>query len=139
MKLRLSVNNMSIIEGFVDASDRTYMDYKGHTGAYMTLGKGAVTSMSTKHKINTKISTESEFVGADDDLPAALWSKYFIEAQGYTVTQDIMYQDKQATLRLEVNGKFSSSKRTKHIKARYFSSQIALHTGTLKSNTVPLK
>ena len=54
MKLRLSVNNMSIIEGFVDASDRTHMDYKGHTGAYMTLGKGAVISMSTKHNINTK-------------------------------------------------------------------------------------
>ena len=57
MKLRLSVNNMSIIEWFVDASDRTRMDCKGHKGAYMTLGKGAVTSMSTKHKINTKIST----------------------------------------------------------------------------------
>ena len=104
MKLRLSLNNMFIIEWFVDASDRTHMDCKGHTGAYMTLGKGAVTSMSTKHKINTKSSTESELVGADDARPAALWSKYFIEAQGYTVTQNIMYQDNQTTLRLEVNG-----------------------------------
>ena len=93
MKLRLSVNNMSVIEWFVDASDRTRMDCKGHKGAYMTLGKGAVTSMRTKHKINTNISTEWKLVGADDALPAALWSKYFIGAQGYTVTQNIMYQD----------------------------------------------
>ena len=96
------------------------MDCKGHAGAYMTLGKGYVTIMSTKHNINTKSSTESELVRADDALPAALWSKYFIESQGYTVTQNIMYQDNQDTLRLEVNGKFSSSKRTKHIKARCF-------------------
>ena len=59
MKLRLSVNNMSIIEWFVDASDRTHMDCKGHTGAYMNLGKGDVTRMSTKHKSNTKSLTES--------------------------------------------------------------------------------
>ena len=86
----------------------------------MNLGKEDVTSMSTKHKINTKSSTESELVGDYDALPAALWGKYFIEAQGYTVTQNIMYQDNQATLRLEANGNFSRSKRTKHIKAQYF-------------------
>ena len=120
MKLRLSLNNMFIIEWFVDASDRTHMDCKGHTGAYMTLGKGAVTSMSTKHKINTKISTESELVGSDAALPDALWSKFFSESQGYTFTQNVIYQDNQTTLRLEVNGKFSRSKHTKHIKARYF-------------------
>ena len=57
MKIRLSVNNMSTIKWFVDASDRIHMDCKGHTGEYMTLGKGSVTSMSTKHKINNKIST----------------------------------------------------------------------------------
>ena len=89
----------------MDASDSKHVDYKGRTGAYMNLGKEDVTSMSTKHKINTKSSTESELVGADDALPAALWSKYFIEAQGYTVTQNIMYQDNQAALRLEVNRK----------------------------------
>ena len=117
MKLRLSVNNMSVITCFVDASDRTHINCKGHTGAYMALGKGAVISMSIKHKINTKSSTEPEPVGADDALPASLWSKYFIDAQGYTVTYNIMYQDNQATQRLEVNGRISSSKRTKHIKA----------------------
>ena len=104
MKLRLSVNNMSVIEWFMDASDRTHMDCKGHTGAYMILGKGDVTSMSNKHKINTKSSTESELVGDGYALPAALFSEYIIEAQGYTVTQNIMYQNNQATLRLEVNG-----------------------------------
>ena len=86
----------------------------------MTLGNGAVTIMITKHKINTNRSTELELVGAGDALPAALWSKCFIEAQGYTVTQNIMYQDNHTTLRLEVNGKKIRSKCTKHIKGRCF-------------------
>ena len=31
-----------------------------------------------------------------------------------------MYQDNQASMRLEINGPASSSKRTKHIKRKYF-------------------
>ena len=44
----------------------------------------------------------------------------FIEGQGYTVDNNIVYQDNKSTILLAVNGRFSSSKRTKHIRARYF-------------------
>ena len=53
-------------------------------------------------------------------LPTAIWLKYFIEAQGNLVEHNIMYQDNKAAILLETNGKFSSSKRTKHINNRYF-------------------
>ena len=34
--------------------------------------------------------------------------------------QNILYQDNKSTIRLANNGRWSSSKRTKHIKSRYF-------------------
>ena len=86
------------------------MDFRGHKGAIMSLGKGAAVSYSGKHKLNTKSSTESELISADDMLVKGLCSLYFIQAQGYLVDQIIMYQDNMATMRLEINGSLSSSK-----------------------------
>ena len=45
---------------------------------------------------------------------------YFIEAQGYEVTKNILMQDKKSTTLFAKNGRFSSSKRVKYIKSRYF-------------------
>ncbi|EJK55981.1 hypothetical protein THAOC_24212 [Thalassiosira oceanica] len=99
--------------------------------------QGAQTSISRKHKINTRSSTESELVGADDILPSAIWSKYFIEAQGFTVDRNIMYQDNQSAMLLENNGKFSSSKRTKHINNRYFLIKDKIEQGDLETEYCP--
>ena len=44
-----------------------------------------------------------------------LWTKYFLESQGYDVDENIMYQDNLSAMLLEKNGKKSSTKRTKHI------------------------
>ena len=44
-----------------------------------------------------------------------------------------------ATMLLEINGILSTSKRTKHIKARYFSSKIRWTLEKLKLNIAPLK
>jgi len=43
-----------------------------------------------------------------------------LEAQGYGVTENIIYQDNKSAILLEKNGKSSSGKRTKHINMRYF-------------------
>jgi hypothetical protein len=43
-----------------------------------------------------------------------------MEAQGYKVNDNILLQDNKSAILLESNGKASSSKRTKHIKIRYF-------------------
>ena len=120
MKLTLTVDNLNVIHWWIDASDRTHMDCKGHTGAMMSLGQGATMSYSSKQKINTKSSTESELVGADQVMTRVIWSLYFVEAQGYTIDHNIVFQDNQSTMRLEMNGALSSSSRTKHIHARYY-------------------
>ena len=49
-----------------------------------------------------------------------MWGLYFIEAQGYEVTHNILYQDNKSTILLAKNGRWSSSKQTKHINNRYF-------------------
>jgi hypothetical protein len=59
-------------------------------------------------------------VGVDDMMPSILWTRYFLRAQGYRVSDNIIFQDNKSTMLLERNGKASSSKRTKHINVRYF-------------------
>jgi hypothetical protein len=117
--LRLSAENLNIIKWWVDVSYGVHPDMKSHTGGVMSLGTGAAYAVSKKQKLNTKSTTESELVGIDDVLPQALWTKYFMEGQGYG-TSTIVNQDNQSTIRLADNGKASSGRGTRHINIRYF-------------------
>jgi hypothetical protein len=85
----------------------------------MSMGLGGVNSSSQKQKLNTKSSTEAELVGVADILSQVLWTRYFLEAQGYG-TNSVLHQDNQASIRMEENGKASSGRRTRHINIRYF-------------------
>ena len=86
----------------------------------MSLGQGGVTSFSRKQQIQGKISTKCELIAVDEKLPQTLWTNYFIEAQGYSVEINLINQDNKSAILMETNGRFLSSKRTKHIKTRYF-------------------
>jgi hypothetical protein len=55
-----------------------------------------------------------------DKLPDIIWTRYFVKCQGYDIDEYIVFQDNMSSLSLEKNGRVSSSKRTKHIKAKYF-------------------
>jgi hypothetical protein len=139
MKLILCIDDLSKIMWWVDASDWTHEDCRGYTGAMMSLGGGAVISSLRTQKINTKSSTESELVAIDDALTTILWTLYFIEAQGYSIEQNIIFEDNLSTINLAVNGKFSSSKRTKHIKARYFFIKDKIKEGKVEIRYCPTK
>ena len=65
-------------------------------------------------------STEAELVGIDYAIKHIMWGLYFIQAQGYEVTKNILMQDNKSIILMAKNGRFSCSKRTKHIKNRYF-------------------
>jgi hypothetical protein len=110
MKLNLSANNITTICWWGDASHATHGNCCGHMGAMMSLGKGATISFSNKLKNATKSSTKSKLLGADQALLSILHTYYFIEAQGYSVEQNILFQDNQSTMCLKVNSSFSSSK-----------------------------
>ena len=53
-------------------------------------------------------------------MSQVVWTRYFLEAQGYNVKDNIVYQDNQSAMKLAKNGKRSSGKRTWHINIRYF-------------------
>jgi hypothetical protein len=93
---------------------------KSHTGATLTLGKGAIQSISVKQKINTRSSTEAELVSTDDIISKVQWSKLFLEAQAQEINDNVIYHDNESTMKLEENGKASSGKRTRHFKIKYF-------------------
>lgn len=78
---------------------------RSHTGGTLSLGKGSLYSASTLQKINTKSSTEAEeLVAVDDVMPLILWTRYFLQAQGYDVRENKVFQDNQSAILLEKNG-----------------------------------
>ena len=86
----------------------------------MSMGRGSLVKISRKHKMNTGSSTESELVGIADILGMMMWCKYFMEAQGYTIDSNILYQDNKSTILLANNGRISAGKNSNHIKNRFF-------------------
>jgi len=118
--LTLSDDGLNILKWHIDVAHQVHADMKSHTGATMSMGKGSPYSGSIKQKINTRSSTESELVGVDDFMPEVLWTNNFMEAQDYTISDTVIYQDNKSAILLEKNGRLSCGKRTKHIEARYF-------------------
>jgi hypothetical protein len=62
----------------------------------MSLGKGLVYSTLMRQKLNTKSLTEAELVGVDDVMPLVLWTRYFLQVQGYEVCENKMFQDNKS-------------------------------------------
>ena len=120
LPLVLSADGSGIMKWWVDASFAVHPNMRGHSGGGLSMGQGFPIVSSTKQKLNTRSSTETEVVGADDFMPMICWTRQFLEAQGYQVNDNILLQDNKSAILLESNGKASSSKRTKHIKIRYF-------------------
>jgi hypothetical protein len=118
--LTLGADDLSIMKTWVDASYAVHHDMKSHTGGVISFGIGAVMSKCSKHKLNTKSSTEAELVGASDYLPYPIWAKKFLAAQGYALRENIFYQDNQSTIRFEKNGRRSCGPNSRHIDIRYF-------------------
>ena len=49
-----------------------------------------------------------------------LWTCNFLEAQGFEINSNAIYQDNKSAMLLERNGTRSASKRTRHLEIRYF-------------------
>ncbi len=118
--LVLGAKNNGLLMWYVDASFAVHPNMRGHTGGGLTMGRGFPISVSTKQKLNTRSSTESELVGVDDMMPIILWTRYFLLSQGYGVVKNLLLQDNKSSILLERNRRALSSKRMRHINIRYF-------------------
>ena len=83
-------------------------------------GSGSIIIISKNQKLNTTSLTEAELIGADATMPQTLWIRYFLEAQGYGIDKNILYQDNMSAMLLEKNRKKSSTKTTKHINVGHY-------------------
>jgi hypothetical protein len=99
----LGADDLSVLRTRVDASYAVHENMKSHTGGAISFGTGAVMCKSTKQKLNTKSSTEAKVVGMSDYIPNTIWLR-ILEAQGYSVMSNILYQDNQSAMHLEKNG-----------------------------------
>ena len=122
LPLILRADGVNVLKWWVDVSYADHDDMRGHKGGTMSMGKdgsGSIISISKKQKIKTKDLTEAEIISSDDAMPQMLWTRYFLEAQGYGINENILYQDNTSAMLLEKNGKKSSTKNMKHINVRY--------------------
>ena len=128
---------MSNIHWYIDASHQTHDDCRGHTCALLTFSRGATISSSNKQKLNMKSSTETEIARLYDNTGNILWARNLLEAQGYILSTNFVYQDNMSTLSLAKNGHVSSSKHTKHINAKYFFVKHYHHSGDITLTYCP--
>ena len=117
--LIIELDDKQIFKWYVDAAFAVHADMKSHTGAVLMMGKGGVICESTKQKVNSRSSTEAELIAVDDKISKIMWTKRFAEHQGFKILI-IVYQDNESSIKLEVNGKESSGKRTRHFNIQYF-------------------
>jgi hypothetical protein len=108
MPLILSANGSDILKWWVDASFAVHPKMRGHSGGGLSLGRGFPIVSSTKHNLNTRSSTETKIVCADDFMPEICWTRYFIKAQGYAAKDNVLFQDDKSSILLEKNGRLQA-------------------------------
>lgn len=105
---------------WVDAAYAVHPNMRGQTGGVMSMGIGILHGRSSKQKLNTKSSTESELVGVSEYIPFNLFIINFLSEQGYKIENNLLYQDNQSAIRMEKNGRNSCTGNSRHIDVRYF-------------------
>ena len=107
---------------------------RSHTGGATTL---IIYGCSTKQKLNTKSSTEAELIRIDDVMLIILQVRYFLEAHGFFVNDNIVYQHNMSTMKLEENVRSSIEKRTHHINIRYYFVKDCIKAGDINVKYCP--
>ena len=107
------------ISASIDSSHATHGDYRGHTGVYITLGKGCIQAISVKQTINTKSSAESELVAVSDGATPVINVQNILLSQGLQCEPAMIDQDNKSTLAMLDKGQ-ATGPTSRHINIRYF-------------------
>lgn len=103
----------------------------------MSMGTGAMQVLSKKQKLNSRSSTEAELIAVDDAITMILWTRLFMEAQGYPIEKNIIYQDNKSAILLEENGRKSAGKRSRALNIRYFFITDQVEKGNVRIEYCP--
>ena len=116
----IGADNLYEVLTYVGASYSTHDNMRGRIGGCMTVTWGLIHAKFSKKKLNTKILTESEVVGASDYIPFSIWLAIYMEHKGYTVKRNQPMQDILIAMKMEKNGRNSCTGNYRHISIRYF-------------------
>ena len=86
-----------------------------------------------------KSATEGEIVRVSDFMPNMVWARMFLEAQGFNMEENVLYQDNQSVIKIEKNGKWSRVQRTNHMNNRYFWIKDRMEREGIEVNYCPTK
>ena len=117
--LRFTRKGTVDIKVYADASHGSHVDGKGHSGLLITLNDGPILFKSSKQKITTLSSSESELVCLSDSVPSICGILDFLNDMKMKVTSKVIFQDNLSTIQMVKNAR-PTSQRTKHINIRYF-------------------
>ena len=97
----------------VEAACAVHPDARSHSGMSMKMGKGAITSLSRKQKLDTRSSMEAEIVAVYDCMSRVPWTKHFLEDLECPTEAIIVQQDNSSAIKLKTNGMKSMGQRSK--------------------------
>ena len=104
----------------------------------MSMGEGAMQTLSQKQKLNSRISTEAELIAVDDAITQVLWTRLFMAEQGqYPIKENIVYQSNESAILLEKNGRASAGKRSHAPNIQYFFVTNQVEKGHIKIDHCP--
>ena len=106
---------------YADASFGVHVDGKSHSGIFITYGRGPIIVKSSKQKVVSKSSCESELITLSDGSSMFVRELDFAKAQQFISESDFgeIFEDNKSTIHMANTGK-SMSDKTRHIKLRYF-------------------
>ena len=96
LPLIISANGSGILKSWLDTSFAVHPNIRGNSGGGLSLGRRFPIVSSTKQKLNTRSSTETELVGDDDFMPEIYWNRYFMKARGFRVLDNVFFRTTRA-------------------------------------------
>ena len=113
-KLTLRADSSGYLSWHCDTVFALHDDFRSHTCSTFSMGDGAITSLSRKQGMNTRSPTKVEVVAADEIVSPMISTLLFLEALGYPVKENILYQDNKSAILLKTNG-HSAGKCSHHL------------------------
>jgi len=87
---------------------------------------------TVKFQMLDYVANMFEDFSVDNMSQLILWTDHFMDAQGYPIKENILYQDNKSMILLLNNGKQSSAKHTHAINIRYFFLTDQIQKGKLQ-------
>ena len=116
-----------VVDACVDASYAVHPDYKSHTGFMLRVGGSVVHANSTKQKLVTTSSTQSELAALSSVVDRIVWARNWMLEKGIAQPVTRVLQDNQSTMRLAEQG-YGTARETRHWNVRYFYVKQAIDT-----------